>query len=165
MDSKKPDLLETSQSSPPVLHLNCTQWCELVTKQLDDIFSQSSNKAVDIFVSLAKQQNIISEDEKAKLESHPNQTQSMTAIHNHAKLMACWGLLFLRLSSNPYTQRSYVLFLNHLEQAYMYLDQSVKKAILEQNEKESTLVQPANPPPSPGLTVVEPPKPSLQIIQ
>jgi hypothetical protein len=92
-----------------------------------------------LFVSLAQQQNMLDLTSSSPTPNpplnlnSPNIIQTFTSIHNHAKLLACWGLLPMRLSENRFAQHEFAMFLNHLDSAILHLNNAIKKTLTNNN--------------------------------
>ena len=118
----------SSSSNSQKFNISITDWGMNVIKQIDDSLPESTNKMADVLAYVAREEKIITENKiEEKIHGFPDLDKTVKAIHNHAKFIAAWGLLFTRLSNNAFAQRQYILFLTHLEQACMHLDQSISK--------------------------------------
>lgn len=133
MDFKKlPDVnnsATSTTSTTPARSLECSPWCKGAVDQLDDILNKSHVKSEDILVTLASQQGLLS---GSSLSVQQSEQQIEQSVHEVAQLLACQGLLTLRITKSAFAQREYALFLNYMNTAMLHLGEAIRKS--KQNE-------------------------------
>ena len=143
-----------NDTQSPKYSITVTEWCVGVSKQIDDSFSESTHKITDILAHLAKEEKIITENKnEEQVRGFPDLSKSIKGINDHAKFLAAWGLLFTRTSMNPYAHRHYHLFLTHLEQSCLHLDQAISKVCQNPMFVEPNASTTSNPPNSDSSAV------------